>query len=213
MAGDPEGTFELACEKLLTEVNDEHLIANSQSISFEKLFDTAGRLCAAQLLTGCAGYTLLGKAIPDEDYPTPEEVKSDEEGDVRHVLGTRLFVGSSEGRLVPAHRQISEFLAARYVAGLIDEGLPLGRVLALITGFDGKVLSQFRVFIPWLAVHSKSSREQISHIDPSGMIYIGDAQDYSIDEKRDIVKNLRRESHTNPWCSRSIGGYQESVKL
>ena len=199
-------TFELACRKLLTEVNDEHLIANPQNISLEKLFDTAGRLCAAQLLTGCAGYTLLGKAIPDEDYPTPEKVNSDRDDYVRHVLSTRLFAGSSEGRLVPTHRQISEFLAARYVAGLIDEGLSLDRVLALITGFDGDVLplSQFSVFIPWLAVHSKSSRKRISQIDPSGMIYIGDSQDYSIDEKRDIVKNLRRESHTNPWCSRSI---------
>ena len=198
-------TFELACRKLLTEVNDEHLIANPQNINFEQLFDTAGRLCAAQLLTGSAGYTLLGKAISDEDYPAPEEVKSDEEGDVRHVLSTRLFAGSLEGRLVPTHRQISEFLAARYVARLIEkEGLPLDRVLALITGFDVLPLSQFSVFIPWLAVHSKSSRKRISQIDPSGMIYIGDAQDYSTDEKRDIVKNLRRESHTNPWCSRSI---------
>ena len=197
-------TFELACEKLLTEVNDEHRIANPQNISFERLFDTAGRLCAAQLLTGSAGYTLLGKAIPDEDYPAPEELDSDEEGYVRHVLSTRLFAGSLEGCLVPTHRQISEFLAARYVAGLIDEGLPLDRVLALITGFDGDVLSQFRVFIAWLAVHSKVSRQRISQIDPSGMIYIGDAQDYSIDEKRDIVKNLRRESHWNPGCSRSF---------
>ena len=196
-------TFELACRKLLTEVNDEHSIAKPHNISFEKLFDTAGRLCAVQLLTGSAGYTLLGKAIPDEDYPTPEEVKSDKEGDVRHVLSTRLFAGSLEGRLVPTHRQISEFLAARYVAGLIDEDLPLGRVLALITGFDDEVLSQFKVFIAWLAVHSKSSRKRISQIDPSGMIYIGDVQDYSIDEKRDIVKDLRREWYRNPSCSRS----------
>lgn len=196
-------TFDLACQKLLTEVNDEHRIANPQNINFEKLFDTAGRLCAVQILTGSAGYTLLGKAIPDEDYPTPEEVKSDAEGDVRHVLSTRLFAGSLEVRLVPTHRQISEFLAARYVARLIDEGLPLDRVLALITGFDGDVLSQFRVFIAWLAVHSKPSRKRISQIDPSGMIYIGDAQDYSIDEKRDIVKNLRREWHYNPSCSYS----------
>ena len=197
-------TFELACEKLLTEVNKEHFHANPQNISFEKLFDTAGRLCAAQLLTGSAGYTLFGKAVSDEDYPAPEEVNSDGKDYVRHVLSTRLFAGSLEGRLAPTHRQISEFLAARYVAGLIDEGLPLGRVLALITGFDGEVLSQFGVFIAWLAVHSKSSRKRISQIDPSGMIYIGDAQDYSIDEKRDIVKNLRREWYWNPGCSRSF---------
>lgn len=197
-------TFELACEKLLTEVNDEHLIANPSNRNIPQLIKAAGRLCAVQILTGGAGYTLQGRALPDRDYPALEEIRYEEKSYANQVLGTRLFSGSTEGRLVPAHRQISEFLAARYVAGLIDEGLPLDRVLALITGFDGDVLSQFRVFIPWLAVHSKPSRKRISQIDPSGMIYIGDAQDYSIDEKRDIVKNLRRESYWNPGCLRSI---------
>ena len=197
-------TFDLACQKLLTEVNDEHLIANPSSSNITQLIKAAGCLCAVQILTGGAGYTLQGRAVPDRDYPALEERHYEEVRYANQVLGTRLFAGSLEGRLVPTHRQISEFLAARYIAGLIDEGLPLERVLALITGFDGDVLSQFRVFIAWLAVHSKSSRKRISQIDPSGMIYIGDAQDYSIDEKRDIVKNLRRESYWNPWCSRSF---------
>ena len=197
-------TFELACRKLIIEFNNQHRIAKPNSDNISQLMNAAGRLCAVQLLTGGAGYTLPGRGVPDEDYPALEEVHCGEESYARSALKTRLFVGASEDRMSPVHRQISEFLAARYIADLIDKGLPLERVLALITGFDGDVMSKFRVFSAWLAVHSKTSRKRISEIDPSRMIYTGDARNYSVDEKREILKNLRRESNWNPWCSRSI---------
>ena len=110
----------------------------------------------------------------------------------------------SEGRLAPAHRQIAEFLAARHVSGLLEGGLPLERVLALITGFDGQLLPVFQNFASWLAVHNKRSRSRLSRLHPSGLIYAGDRETYSPDEKREIVLNLRREWVWNASCSRSI---------
>ncbi len=41
-------------------------------------------------------------------------------------------------------------------------------------------------------------------MNPSGPIYQGDAQIYSVDEKQDILRQLRREAAWNPWCLRSI---------
>ena len=79
----------------------------------------AGRLCATQLLTGNAGYTLPDRAEPDVDYPSLSVVSDDPGDRARQVLGTRLFVGVSEGKLAPAHRQVAEFLAAGYVSGLV----------------------------------------------------------------------------------------------
>ena len=64
-------------------------------------------------------------------------------------------------------------------------------------------MPSFRNFTSWLAAHNKQSRKRLSQLDPSGMIYNGDQQTYSADEKRDIVLNLRRESSWNPWCTRS----------
>ena len=110
----------------------------------------------------------------------------------------------SEGKLAPAHRQIAEFLAAQYISGLLNEGLPLGRILALVTGFDGELVPSFRNFASWLAVHNKQSKKCLSQLNPSGLIYGGDRQTYSADEKRDIVRNLRRESYWNPWCTRGV---------
>ena len=199
-----EETFDEACRMLVREPNGEHLAANPSSADIGPLIEAAGRLCAAQLLSGAAGYTLPDRAVPDGDYPSLAEVDGEAEGHARNVLGTRLFVGTCEGKLAPAHQQVAEFLAAQYVSGLLDGGLPLERIIALITGFDGELVSSCSNFASWLAVHNKRSRKRLSQLNPSGLIYDGDRQTYSVDEKREIVLNLRRESYWNPWCNRSI---------
>ena len=198
-------TFDEACRLLARETNGEHLAAKPSAADTDPLLMEAGRICALQLLAGNAGYTLPDRAEPDSDYPLLAAVGNGPGSRARQVLGTRLFVGVSEGKLAPAHRQIAEFLAARHVSGLVDGGLPLARVLALITGFDGEVLSGFRNFLSWLAVHNKQSRKRIVRLNPSGLIYAGDRDTYSTDEKREIVLGLRREWTHNPYCSRSIG--------
>ena len=198
-------TFDQACLMLVREPNREHSEANRSSADTTLLIEVAGRLCAAQLLSGAAGHTLPGRAEPDGDYPSFADVyQGVGDAAARNVLETRLFVGVSEGKLAPAHRQIAEFLAAQYISGLLNRGLPLERILALITGFDGELVPSFRNFVSWLAVHNKQSRKTLSRLNPSGLIYDGDRQTYSADEKRDIVRNLRRESYWNPWCSRSV---------
>ena len=197
-------TFDQACLMLSREPNGEHLTANPSSADIGPMIEAAGRLCAAQLLSGAAGYTLPDRAEPDGDYPSFTEVCGEAVGQARNVLGTRLFVGTAEGKLAPAHRQVAEFLAARYISGLLNEGLPLERILALITGFDGELVPSFSNFASWLAVHNKRSRIRLSQLNPSGLIYAADQQTYSADEKRDIVRNLRRESYWNPWCTRWV---------
>ena len=196
--------FEQACRILASEENGEHRAANLLSNDIDNLVNVAERLCAVQLLTGSAGYTLPDRALPDADYPSVAEVGGVAESTVRTALGTRLFVGTSEGRLAPAHRQIAEFLAARHVSNLVDNGLRVERVLALIKGFDGELVPAFRNFVSWLAVHNRRSRKRLSELNPSGLIYQGDAHIYSVDEKQDILRQLRREADWNPWCLRSI---------
>ena len=62
------------------------------------------------------------------------------------------------GRLV-------SFWRPQYISGLLDNGLPLGRILALITGFDGELVPSFRNFASWLAVHNKQSRKRLSQLE------------------------------------------------
>ena len=62
-------TFEMACGQMVREHNEEHQAAQqSNSLpTLDQLLDAAGRLCAVQLISSTAGFTLRGQA--DEEYP------------------------------------------------------------------------------------------------------------------------------------------------
>ena len=199
-------TFELACERLVHEHNTEHLLASRDAPPSSELLSAAERLCAVQLLTGRAGYALPG-GESDGDYLELDDVSGDrsQKRTFRHALGTRLFESAGESQRVPAHRQIAEFLAARYLAKSIDTGLPVRRVLALMTGGDGGVVSELRGLSAWLAVHSRASRAEIVERDPLGTILYGDVREFSPDEKRRVLDSLERETERNPLSRSAIG--------
>jgi len=191
-------TFDMACRTLLREPNQEHQVAQPDNVPISDLLDAAGRLCAVQLLTGKAGYVLPGTES-DHEYLGLEQISGGDQEVLRHVLGTMLFVVPTEGRAAPVHRHVAEFLAGRYLAGLVEKGLPVGRILALITGDDGGVVSEIRGLSAWLASHSKTSRMEIIERDPIGTVLYGDVRALFIDEKRRLINGLYRESQRNPW--------------
>ena len=191
-------TFEFACRMLVREPNSGHSVVNPTAGETESLLEEAGRLCAAQILAGLAGFTQLDQVTATRDYPpVPGGAIAN---NVSRVLRTKLFTGTSEGRLAPAHRQIAEFLAARRVSGLINNGLPLQRVLALITGFDGELVGPFRNFAAWLGMHNRPSRKELSRLNPGGLFYAGDQNTLSSVEKGGILANLHREARGNAGC-------------
>ena len=198
-------TFDLACRTLLTEHNPEHQIAKPDGTDIPSLMEVAGRLCTLQLLTGNGGYSLAGNAICDPRYLGLEQIPGDDRRVLRYVLSTKLFEGPSEGRVAPVHRQVAEFLAARYLASLIADGLPVRRILALMTGHDGVPVSELRGLAAWLATHGKTSRTEFITRDPLGTILYGDVREYSTDEKHRLLECLEREATQKPWFWRLFG--------
>ena len=196
-------TFDMACRTLLHDPNQEHQVAKPRGVAISDLLKAAGRLCAVQLLSGSAGYVLPGTER-DHEYLGLEQISGGDQKVFRHVLGTKLFVVPTEGRAALVHRHVAEFLAGRYLAGLIENGLPVGRTLALMTGDDGGVVSELRGLSAWLASHSTTSRMEIIERDPIGTILYGDDKDFSYDEKRRLIHGLFRESQKNPWFLGSL---------
>ena len=185
--------FDRACSQVVREHNEEHQSARGSNIppATDQLLDAAGRLCAVHLISGGAGYTLRGE--PDEDYPSPDQCEYNRPEMLRPALATKLFKGLSQGCFSPVHRHIAEFLGARHLAGVIRDGLPARRVLALITGEDGIVVTEMRGLSAWLAAHCKEARAELIESDPIGVGLYGDIREFATDEKRALLKALQRE--------------------
>ncbi len=189
--------FDMACRTLLEEHNEDHRIAQPDSSGVSSRMDAGGRLCAIQLLSGAAGYSLSG-SDSDMHFPGFDQVPKQDRATLRSCLQSKLFETSTQRRVAPVHRQIAEFLAARYLAGLVENGLPVGRILALVTGHDGVVVSELRGLSAWLGAHSKSSRTEVIACDPLGTVLYGDASRFSPDEKRSLLDGLQQEASANP---------------
>ncbi len=180
-------TFEKACLAMAGERNDEHLSVLPRRDSGQTL-DTAGRLCAALLLSGLPGCA-AAHSWADENYPHMAESGSDDEA-CRTATASGLFRHVSEGRAVPVHRHIAEFIAARHIGGLIARGLPAQRVLALMVGHDGAIVSALRGLSAWLAALSTVARPGLIDRDPTGLALYGDIQAFSADEQRALFRAL-----------------------
>ena len=190
--------FDMACRALLQEHNEDHRMAQPDRGGVPDLMHACGRLFAVQLLTGAAGYSRSGNG-DDREFLRIDQIAGEDPAILRNCLQSKLFESPTQRRAVPVHRQIAEFLAARFLAGLVDDGLPIGRILALMTGHDGVVVSELRGLSAWLAAHSKASRMEVIARDPLGTVLYGDVSGFSPDDKRSLLDGLQREASVNPW--------------
>lgn len=185
--------FEQACRYLVREHNEEHIAAHRLA-NAPDLLDAAGRLCAVQLISGIYGYTQR-PGTPESDFPALEEIEYENLDALQSVLSTKLFKAESGSlnRFGPVHRHVAEYLGARYLARLIEEGLPARRILSLITGVDGIVVTGLRGLSAWVAAHCKASRSVLINQDPVGVGLYGDIRMFSPDEKRALMESLSRD--------------------
>ncbi len=191
-----KAVFELACKSLVKEHNEEHTIATRYNHSnINKLIDASGKLCAIFLLTGLEGFA----DVENKNYIFLDEIHGLEPSIIRFCLHSRLFSYSSSGKFfTPRHRQVAEFLAGRYLSKLVNEGLPPSRILALITGYDGRVVSELRGLAAWFASHNKPSRGVIFTRDPLGTVLYGDVTQFSNEEKKKLLERLKEEAKIFP---------------
>ena len=191
-------TLGLACRKMATEYNDEHLHARHHPPSGAVL-GAAGHLCALVLLCGFEGYELASTGLATDSEPK-HLVPVDDLADmalvpsrevVEAALATNLFKPDGETGRVPSHRLIAEFLAGRYLADLIKRGLSARRVVALMTSpTDGRVVTALRGLSAWLAAQPGEARRQLIDADPVGVGLYGDIGDFSSNDRERLLRSL-----------------------
>src|SRR6185369_27378 len=116
--------------------------------------------------------------------PNPEALPLDE------ALASRLFKSIGRDVFAPVHRTVAEFLSTRSLADRLQEKLTLRRVLALICGLDGGIVSSMRGLAGWLASMSAAARITICRLDSLGVLLYGDAKNFSIAEKSALMDRL-----------------------
>lgn len=190
-------TFELACEKLAEEASKQHRDKlRSRPLPVDKLLEAAGQLCAALLLAEKTGIA-LDRESADARFPALEEFSPPDLEMAAGAVQRKLFRASvsREERVEPIHRSIAEFLAARWLAMQVDDrGLPLGRVLNLLLGTDGRTVAGLRGLYGWLALHCHAARSLLIDADPLTVVIYGDAKPMPRLDKQRILAALGQEA-------------------
>ena len=191
-------TYELATKKLVQEHNSEHRVANNKiAPTIEELLDAAGFLCAVQLLANASEFNVNNDANGSQVCLNTMQIPKNLPCFV--VLKTGLFKSEKYGQFQSIHRSVAEYLGARYLDIKIKKGLPLRRVLALMTGFDGGVVAALRGLMAWLSALSIEARDHLIEIDPLGVVLYGDAQLFSTEAKKCLLSALRQEANKSGY--------------
>ena len=191
--------YSMACAQLAIEYNDEHRTARRwDQLSIDGLLKDAGLICASLLLSGNPGLTGGTGAdrglVPRIDaFPSLLGV-----GSIGAALSSKLFTVDGD-TYVPRHRTIAEFLAAGAIAARIKNGLPVGRVLALMSGADGGIVDPLRGLHAWLAALCLPERRALVDRDPLGVVLYGDLKSFSKEDKRYVLNALHREALRFEW--------------
>lgn len=200
-----DDTYRLACEQLAIEDNRRHRDqARIKPWSVDSILDAAGQLCAVLLLSDQTGIALdLDRA--DTRFIVINSCAPPDTEAAAQAVRRKLFRPDGEERVVPSHRSVAEYLAARWLAQRIETGLPIGRVLNLMQGLDGRTVSGLRGLYAWLALHSRKARSRLIDADPLTVVLYGDVKPMPAEDKRKMLEGLRRETgqHGFRWYDRN----------
>ncbi len=190
--------FELSTRLMLEESNPDRARRGSGTYSVAELRPAAGAICAARLISDIEAISLTNQE-GTPDIPGYRSARLFPPEQVQAALSRRVFDAGTEPETVDyAHRTTAEFLAAEYLATQIRNGLPLGRVMALV-GVDGHPAPELRGLHAWLAIHLPEYADQLIGADPYGVLAYGDAASLSPSSCAHLLRELDRLSKSNPW--------------
>lgn len=200
--------FEAACSELARERNREHLDGRPM-VPDEDATTAAGEVMALTLLTGATAICKHSVEAAKGELVL-SEMANGRHAALYHALGTKLFSMQSPGKFLPMHHHVAEYLGARYLANRImgsgnpgRPGVPSDRVLALILGDDGGVVSALRGLAAWLASLCPEVRPALIRADPIGLLSYGDATAMSTADRGGLIRSLEERSSQlagDPWA-------------
>jgi hypothetical protein len=204
--------FERAIEVLLTETNRTASQKKQGRYSASDLLEVAGEMCTVRLIGDIQAIS-LAESDATEDIPSYRTVSGGDREKLVAALGRRVFsMGSMPETVDYAHRVIAEYLSASWLSSKVRDGLPIGRVRALI-GVDGRPATELRGLHAWLAVQLPEYAELLINADPFGVLTYADASALTPTNRKKLLRALADLADTDPWfrdghwASSSLAGF------
>lgn len=191
--------YQKASVVLSEEPNLDHADSPRSNFLTEDLIESAGELYAYMLIANGQGFITYES---DESGIISLPVLSIKKDQPHYAaLRTRLFNPISHHRYSPIHRSVAEYLAAKYLAKKLKQGLSLRRCFALITGFDGEPVAALRGLYAWLGTLTDKARIKVIETDVLGLVQYGDVSQFSVDEKVTVIQALKKEANDRGYLS------------
>lgn len=202
----PKTRYELFARAIATlarEHNDVHRGGVRRPIP--QIVEAAEKTCLVLLLSGRRAIWRSHDEPPtggdERAYLRSDELGLDD-AVFQDMLDSSLFPGEGES-FEPLHRTVAEYLASRALANAVAgsakrAAFPLGRAIAVVTGFDRKAPTELRGLYSWLAAHlATAGREedarQLIEADAATVLAYGDAAVFTTALRRAIFRNLDRD--------------------
>jgi hypothetical protein len=197
----PESRYELyekSTDILLTEANLSHNYKAVGNYPLHRLKEVVGEVFAIRLISDIDGISV--KEVSDDvQYPSYKDISLSEPSEILAVLNRRIFFNDPQTNTADyTHRTIAEFLAAKWIAHKVNQGLPLSRLRALI-GVDGKPVSELRGFQSWLPNFLNAGTAEIINSDPYGVLRYGDINTLSLSNRKVLLNALANLSEKDPY--------------
>ena len=190
--------FEKAIQILLSEHDENRVHDGLGQFTWDELIDPAGAVCASLLISGSSGVSLTSKH--SVAFPSYRSVPFNDKKKVLAALLSKAFQSSPDqsNAVIPEHRTIAEFLAARWLREKLSNGFSILRLQNLIT-FEGMPAPELRGLSAWLStLHPEYFYISVKK-DPFGILIYGDPANLTKNQRLALLNNLEIYSKTDPW--------------
>ncbi len=196
----PETRFQLfdkATQILLKEHNRQKGRGNVPNAKLDEISKAAGAAYAAQLISDSPGISLLPSGT-ESRFPSFDTVPFGASEIVLAALNRRAFQFASDEVATYSHRTIAEFLGAKWLATQVQQGLPLARLMSVISVEERPAL-ELRGLYAWLPIFLPNHANELIRNDPIAVLTYGDPK-YLTPEKRHVLLTaLEILSAEDPW--------------
>ncbi len=191
--------YDNACLRLTREANPQHQSMRPNRPNGERIMQAAGFVFAQILLSGKRGVATDGQL--DNLYPRAADLQGDyaTAEEIETAMRSALMRVSSAQTLEPCHRTVAEYLAARWLATALADGVSLRRLESLVYAAGSTTVpTSLRGVHAWLAVLDASDSERFIDADPYGVLRYGDAGSLADDQIKRLLRALPALSRSDP---------------